>query len=278
MRESILADQWYLKLSKQQEVTDEEIEDYYQKNKDNYDNVSYYISTVSAEGVKVGSSSEAEITTAMALAKTKAEAQLNSIETSGEQMESIDQSSMSQTLHDWLFAEERVENETAVVEDSNAAVCYALKYCKRTRNERPTSNFYLIQTSEKDADEILKEWESGEKTENSFIALVDKYTENITMENGYYENFSKADMAQVEELSEWIFADGRKSGDTIAKKTSSDLQYVIYYKGEGDPTYQTQIHATLVNTALKTYVKGLTDPIKVADPNGVLKYLEQAGN
>ena len=53
--------------------------------------------------------------------------------------------------------------------------------------------------------------------------------------------------------------------------------FVIYYKGENELGYKLQIRASLLNTAMQDYIKKLTDPIKVADPNGVLKYLSQAG-
>lgn len=278
VKENILASQWYEEVSDKQDITDEAIEEYYKENKMDYDRVSYYISTVTAEGVTVGSSSDAEMETAMALARTKAEAQLNSIESSGELVENAGKSGKT-VLVEWLFADERKKDDTAVLDDTGSALCYAVKFCKRERNEEPSADFYAVMTNDEKADEnkILEEWKSGEKTEESFIKLVDKYTQNTSVKDGFFEGTVADDVANVPGLSDWLFDKDRKEGDTVAMTSDDGGKFVIYYKGENEPGYKLQIRASLLNTAMQDYIKKLTDPIKVADPNGVLKYLSQAG-
>lgn len=279
MKEYILANLWYEEKSDSQEITDDEIEAYYQENKQDYDYVKYYVSAVTAEGVTVGTSSDAEITTAMALAKTKAQTQLNSIETSGTYEEYGLYADMELTLSEWLFADERTAGETAVLEDETSAVCYAVKFCEKNRVEKPTVDFYAIITSDEDVDgdKILKEWESGEKTEDSFIDMVEKYTENTAVEDGLFEGLTEEDVEHVEGLVQWFFEEERTAGDTFASVAEDGVKYIVYYKAANDPYYKVVIESELVSSKMQTYLTNLTSPIEVADPNGVLKYLEQAG-
>ncbi len=86
------------------------------------------------------------------------------------------------------------------------------------------------------AEEILAEWQSGERTEESFAALANQYSEDpgSNTNGGLYENISKGQM--VEGFEDFCFGD-RKSGDT-AVVYGTNGQYagyhVIYFVSEGD--------------------------------------------
>ena len=85
------------------------------------------------------------------------------------------------------------------------------------------------------AEEILAEYESGEKTEESFAALAEQYSEDTgsNTNGGLYENVAKGQM--VEEFDAFCFAD-HQSGDTgiVYGESGSYAGYhVMYYVGEG---------------------------------------------
>lgn len=83
------------------------------------------------------------------------------------------------------------------------------------------------------AKDILSEWKKGDKSEESFAALVaDNTTDTGSASNGgLYENVVPGQM--VNSFSAWCFENGRKPGDTAIVK--SDYGYhIMYFSGYGD--------------------------------------------
>ena len=80
------------------------------------------------------------------------------------------------------------------------------------------------------ADEIIAEWESGDKTEEAFLELVRKYSE---AGHDHIEENIKKDLA----YSDWFYATDRKAGD-VDKVVSSDDKgvYIVYYAGQSELT------------------------------------------
>ena len=87
------------------------------------------------------------------------------------------------------------------------------------------------------AEELLKQYEDGEKTEDAFAALA---TENSTdpgskEKGGLYENVYRGQM--VPTFNDWVFEDSRKAGDTGIVETDYGF-HVMYYCGEGSMSYR----------------------------------------
>ena len=85
------------------------------------------------------------------------------------------------------------------------------------------------------AEEILAEFEAGDKTEESFAALAEQYSEDegSNTNGGLYENIYKGQM--VQEFNDFCFG-GHKSGDTaiVYGESGSYAGYhVVYYVGDG---------------------------------------------
>ncbi|MGN0534133.1 MAG: peptidylprolyl isomerase [Eubacterium sp.] len=83
------------------------------------------------------------------------------------------------------------------------------------------------------AKSILKEWKSGDKTEDSFAALVkDNSADTGSVDNGgLYENVITCKM--VNSFSYWCFDSSRKAGDTAIVRT--DFGYhIMYFVGTND--------------------------------------------
>lgn len=150
---------------------------------------------------------------------------------------------------DWLFSKDRKAGDSY---QYSTTVVYILKPV--SLQDRKTANVRHIliapeQDSEdaqpvdatdkqwsaayKKAQKILKEFNSGDKTAESFGKLAEKNsTDTGSSDNGgLYENVTPGQM--VNSFSTWVFDSSRKAGDTAIVK--SDYGYhIMYYVGEGD--------------------------------------------
>ena len=113
-------------------------------------------------------------------------------------------------------------------------------------------------TDEAKAEDILAEFEAGDKTEESFAALAEEYSEDTgsNTNGGLYDSVTKGQM--VEEFDKFCF-EGHKSGDTaiVYGESGSYAGYhVMYYVGEGE-NYADYIART-VDQWLSELVAGYT--------------------
>jgi parvulin-like peptidyl-prolyl isomerase len=86
------------------------------------------------------------------------------------------------------------------------------------------------------AEEILAEFESGDKTEERFAELAEQYSEDTgsNTNGGLYENVAKGQM--VQEFNDFCYAE-HKAGDTgivYGESASYAGYHVMYYVGEGE--------------------------------------------
>lgn len=91
------------------------------------------------------------------------------------------------------------------------------------------------QACQEKAEELLKAWEDGEKTEESFAALANEHSADggSNQKGGLYENVTPGQM--VEEFDAWCFDDSRKAGDTGLVKTV--FGYHIMYFSDSRPQW-----------------------------------------
>ena len=84
--------------------------------------------------------------------------------------------------------------------------------------------------SEKKAQEILDQFLAGDKTEESFAALANEYSEDpgSNTNGGLYENVSEGEM--VPAFNDWCFDAARQVGDTGIVKTNYGY-HVMYFSG-----------------------------------------------
>ena len=88
------------------------------------------------------------------------------------------------------------------------------------------------------AEAILKEWEEGDATEESFAALAEEKSEDegSNTNGGLYENVLEGQM--VAEFNDFCFDEARKAGDTgivYGENGAYAGYHVMYFVGEGDP-------------------------------------------
>ena len=96
------------------------------------------------------------------------------------------------------------------------------------------------------AEDILAEFEAGDKTEESFAALAEEHSEDTgsNTNGGLYDSVTKGQM--VEEFNDWIFADNRQAGDVGIVETDYGC-HLMYFVGDGEYSYRD----TLVVNALR---------------------------
>ena len=110
------------------------------------------------------------------------------------------------------------------------------------------------------AEEILAEWEAGEKTEESFAALAEEYSEDpgSSANGGLYENVARGQM--VDEFDAFIFGE-RKSGDTAivyGNNGSYAGYHVMYYVGEGGQYSDLIAESSLRSSDVSAWLEELT--------------------
>ena len=241
--------------------------------------------------------SEAEIAAAMAEAKEKADASEKTIAKNGELKENATKSAVNSYIGDWLFDDARKAGDTTVIENTTSNCYYVVAFEKRYLDETPSVNARVIMTQTAaegegedasdegadagtadtqttDAQAILDEWKSGEATEDSFIELCKKYSQDTytSQEGGLYEGITKNGVDAA--ISDWLFADDRAAGDTTAITMEGGVNYVMYYLGQGDPQWKMSIRSTLLNEVMNAYLEEITADMEVVDTKGNLNYLK----
>lgn len=267
---------------------EEEVVAYYDANKASYDSVDYRMTTikanlpttnpdgsvpVDAEGNEVAYvPTEEEKATAMAEAKKEAEETLKTVATSGELYTNALQSSVNGKVSSWLFEDGRKAGETYMAEDTVNSTYIVVAFEKRYRDDTPSTDLRIIMTTQSDAQTILKEWESGAKTEDSFIELMAKYDETgAASYGGLYEGLRAS--ALPEGASEWAGAATRKAGDTYAVSEEGGTNYVFYYVGTNEPVWKNSISNTLTSEKMSDYLTEITAAYTVKEEKGRLAYL-----
>ena len=112
------------------------------------------------------------------------------------------------------------------------------------------------------AEEILKEWEEGDRTEESFAALAEEYSEDSgsNTNGGLYNSVMQGQM--VEEFDAFCFDESRKSGDTaiVYGESGSYAGYhVMYFVGEGDPADNETGRSYIASEKMSEWLTSLTE-------------------
>ena len=207
----------------------------------------------------------------------------------------------SRTYGEWLQDSERTSGDVGVVEYSTGY--YVLLFRERYRDEAPTADIrhilILAELTQEDdpetedvdestiptqealdaakaeAEDLLAQWEAGDKTAESFGALAEANSDDPGSKNngGLYEKVAQGEM--FEGFNDWIFADGRQPGDTgLVENTQSGQQgwHVIYYQGENDPVWMNTADNALRQEDLTTWLEELTKDLEAVKGDGV-KYV-----
>jgi hypothetical protein len=194
----------------------------------------------------------------------------------------------------WLAAENRQEGDidfianttTTVADDGTETTVingYYVAYFKsKTDNQNPLSNVrHLlvkfeggteneetgeIEYSEEEksaakaeADEYLKTWNEGAKTEDSFIELVKAHSDDTSAEEGGLFEDIHPNSSYVENFLNWAIDDARYVGETGIVETEYGY-HIMFYVGESELSYRdTLITEQLRSEAMTEWENGLVE-------------------
>lgn len=156
--------------------------------------------------------------------------------------------------YEWIFDESRKANDVTIIEENNAYnVILVTKPAYRDESETRNIRHILCKFGTDDdadakakesAEKIYREWKDGDKTEETFAELANKYSEDpgSNTNGGLYENVETGYM--VEEFNDWMFDANRKVGDNAIVKT--DIGYhIMYYPGPGLEAWKIPVDSDL---------------------------------
>lgn len=301
IRQDLKISAYYEQLADSKTPSDQEIQSYYEENKDSYDCLDYHLLTVDAElptepteladpveetetdteGVvgegaegAVYEPSQAEIDAAMELAKAKAEELQDTVAADGEEYTNMSQDNINYLLSDWLYDSERKKGDTTVIEDSGNNRYFIVSFDDRYIDPTISVNVRAVLTEDGNGQAILDEWAAGEATEESFAVLADQYNAPMsTEEGGLFEGLIPS--ALSEELSDWLADGSRAHGDTaVITPEGSVVTYVFYFISAGDPEWKLSIRNILLSETMDEYINGLKEGLEVEDPHNNLNYLK----
>ena len=116
---------------------------------------------------------------------------------------------------------------------------------------------HILVGDEETAKDILAQWENGEKTEDSFAALVaDNSTDTGSAGNGgLYTDVTQGQM--VTEFNDWCFDDARKPGDTDIVETQFGY-HVMYFVSRGlSSTWRETAAAAIASDRITALTEGV---------------------
>ena len=276
--------------------TADELNEQYESHNGDYDyfDVCYY--TVNSETVDDGEGNYAATDETKAAAKAVADAVLAEYDAlteetdvevrlnealarageTGECIHSERAAGSNIAFKDWA-AGERTEGDAAVVESGDNYVVAAFI-------SRDTNDYNLAQVrhilvkavadeegnysdeakaaAKAEAERIYDEWRFGQKTEDSFAALAEQYSEDAgsNTNGGLYDNVMKDQM--VEEFDKFCF-EGHAHGDSAVIYGESAGSYagyhVMYYVGEGENCRDYIAQSELKSEDENAWLEGLTE-------------------
>ncbi len=254
------------------EISSEDIDAYYNENKNDFDQVTYNYYFVS--GTASDDQTEED---AMAEAKEKAEAILaaedmdefldKEYEAEFSTVRYSGYSNVSSTYADWLFDESRVSGDKEIFESTTGY--YVIKFVEKNdlHYNMVSVRHLLVVPEDTSSDESwdaalekAKEydviWKGLGENEENFAYVAQTYSEDSysASDGGLYSNIYKGQM--VEEFEDWSFDPLRKPGDTEIIKTSSGY-HIMYFVETGEDYYTYVVENTIRNEKYSEYADAI---------------------
>ena len=118
---------------------------------------------------------------------------------------------------------------------------------------------------------IQAEYEAGDKTEDAFAALANEKSDDGDGTTGGLYPRINVNSNYVPEFLEWIFADGRKAGDTgIVQHDAGDATngywgyHFMYLVGDNEPAWMDSARSALATSDRNVWLEELRDNYKTA--------------
>lgn len=117
--------------------------------------------------------------------------------------------------------------------------------------------------AKEEAEKYLNEWKQGEATEETFIALVKKYSDDSSKEEGgLFEDITPVSN-YVENFLNWSINPDRKAGDVEIIETEYGY-HIMYYVADDEYTYREyMIRNDLLSADMEAWYKTIIDPVTI---------------
>lgn len=298
-RRLVFAD-FYEKYMDSLEYDAEKIEKYYSDNIKDYDVVDYYTYTAKAD--TENKKTAEEIANGIKDASTGVETYLDALkgivgEDKFKAEDYLTEDSgyiKDDDTSEWLFDDERKAGDVTVIKkaatsssstDTYTVICFvergretyklaSMRHILFAVEDLKDDNGNVIkdkdgknQTNDAEmkaeAEKILKQWKDGAATQDSFAALVKDNTDDTgSIETeGLYEDFDKNTM--VDEITDWIWAEGRKAGDCEIVKTDYGY-HIVYFVEYGEEKWKSDIVDDLKSKDYSDYLKALREEYPIS--------------
>ena len=171
----------------------------------------------------------------------------------------------------WAFDDARQEGDTTVAAYGEKGY-YAVLFHSRSRNDyHAVSVRHILVDSEEKANDILKQYNDGEKTEDAFAALaVANSTDSNASSGGLYTNVYKGQM--VSEFENWCFDSARQAGDVGIVQTSYGYHVMYFVSTNENPYWYDQAETSLKSSAYNEWYAAITDGVEAEQLSG-MKYV-----
>ena len=172
----------------------------------------------------------------------------------------------------WAFDDARQEGDTTVAAYGEKGY-YAVLFHSRSRNDyHAVSVRHILVDSEEKANELLQQYNDGEKTEDAFAALaVANSTDPGSASNGgLYSNIYKGEM--VPSFEDWCFDPARQSGDTGIVESSNGYHVMYFVETNPQPYWYYKADLDLKNDAYNEWYAAITDGVEAEQLSG-MKYV-----
>ena len=171
----------------------------------------------------------------------------------------------------WAFDDARQEGDTTVAANGDKGY-YAVLFHSRSRNDyHSVSVRHILVDSEDKANEILQQYNNGEKTEDAFAALaVENSTDSNASSGGLYTGIYRGQM--VSEFEDWCFDPARQAGDTGIVQTSYGYHVMYFVSTSENPYWYDQAVISLKSAAYNEWYSSITDGVEAEQLDG-MKYV-----
>ena len=171
----------------------------------------------------------------------------------------------------WAFDDARQAGDTTVAAYGETGY-YAVLFHSRSRNDYHTVSVrHILVDSEEKANELLQQYNDGEKTEDAFAALaVANSTDSNASSGGLYTDIYRGQM--VSEFEDWGFDPSRQPGDTGIVQTSYGYHVMYFVSTNENPYWYVQAETSLKSSAYNEWYAVITDGVEAEQLSG-MKYV-----
>ncbi|MBE6910623.1 MAG: hypothetical protein E7474_13790 [Ruminococcaceae bacterium] len=182
-----------------------------------------------------------------ALARYKAGEKLDALadELNGTYMDSSTQYGSGNDMMDWLFDDARKSGDADVVDYTYYGMSMGsmvlVFHSKERADFHTVSVRHILVDDEAKANDILAQFNAGDKSEDSFAALAQANSTDNADDGGLYTGVYPGQM--VETFNDWCFDASRQTGDTGIVQTDYGY-HVMYFVAHSDFAYWQELVAS----------------------------------